>query len=123
MQRILIGKKTDVSLVSDSLFCMLGSLIQGVPIRLEVGPKDMQQKQCVAVRRDSGAKVTIAEAEVEKNLLNMLEDIQKSLFKKYVILTTLRFCYKWTHPQSRTVLPQGFLLEELVIDTSVTIDT
>lgn len=61
---------------------MLGSLIQGVPIRLEVGPKDMQQKQCVAARRDSGAKVTIPEAEVEKNLLNMLEDIQNSLFKK-----------------------------------------
>ncbi|XP_006779781.1 bifunctional glutamate/proline--tRNA ligase isoform X2 [Neolamprologus brichardi] len=56
--------------------------LKGVPIRLEVGPKDMQQKQCVAVRRDSGAKVTIAEAEVEKNLLNMLEDIQNSLFKK-----------------------------------------
>uniref|UniRef100_A0A669F2F2 Bifunctional glutamate/proline--tRNA ligase n=1 Tax=Oreochromis niloticus TaxID=8128 RepID=A0A669F2F2_ORENI len=56
--------------------------LKGVPIRLEVGPKDMQQKQCVAVRRDSGAKVTIPEAEVEKNLLNMLEDIQNSLFKK-----------------------------------------
>uniref|UniRef100_A0A669AW03 Bifunctional glutamate/proline--tRNA ligase n=1 Tax=Oreochromis niloticus TaxID=8128 RepID=A0A669AW03_ORENI len=53
--------------------------LKGVPIRLEVGPKDMQQKQCVAVRRDSGAKVTIPEAEVEKNLLNMLEDIQNSL--------------------------------------------
>uniref|UniRef100_A0A3Q0RIJ0 Bifunctional glutamate/proline--tRNA ligase n=1 Tax=Amphilophus citrinellus TaxID=61819 RepID=A0A3Q0RIJ0_AMPCI len=56
--------------------------LKGVPIRLEVGPKDMQQKQCVAVRRDSGAKVTIPEAEVEKNLLSMLEDIQNSLFKK-----------------------------------------
>uniref|UniRef100_A0AAX7UHW4 WHEP-TRS domain-containing protein n=1 Tax=Astatotilapia calliptera TaxID=8154 RepID=A0AAX7UHW4_ASTCA len=56
--------------------------LKGVPIRLEVGPKDMQQKQCVAARRDSGAKVTIPEAEVEKNLLNMLEDIQNSLFKK-----------------------------------------
>uniref|UniRef100_A0A3P8QLD3 Glutamyl-tRNA synthetase n=1 Tax=Astatotilapia calliptera TaxID=8154 RepID=A0A3P8QLD3_ASTCA len=53
--------------------------LKGVPIRLEVGPKDMQQKQCVAARRDSGAKVTIPEAEVEKNLLNMLEDIQNSL--------------------------------------------
>lgn len=67
--------------------------------------------------------MTIAEAEVEKNLLNMLEDIQNSLYKKYVILTTLRFCYKWTHPQSRTVLLQGFLLDELIIDTSVKVNT
>lgn len=59
------------------------SLLQGVPIRLEVGPKDMQQRQCVAVRRDSGAKVTIPEAEAETKLVAMLEDIQSSLFKKW----------------------------------------
>uniref|UniRef100_A0AAQ5YRA3 Bifunctional glutamate/proline--tRNA ligase n=1 Tax=Amphiprion ocellaris TaxID=80972 RepID=A0AAQ5YRA3_AMPOC len=53
--------------------------LKGVPIRLEVGPKDMQQRQCVAVRRDSGAKVTIPEDEVEKKLTAMLEDIQNSL--------------------------------------------
>lgn len=56
--------------------------LKGVPIRLEVGPKDMQQCQCIAVRRDSGAKVTIPEAEVEKELAAILEDIQTSLFKK-----------------------------------------
>ncbi|XP_031165306.1 bifunctional glutamate/proline--tRNA ligase isoform X2 [Sander lucioperca] len=56
--------------------------LKGVPIRLEVGPKDMKQSQCVAVRRDSGAKLTIPEAEVEKKLVAMLEDIQNSLFKK-----------------------------------------
>lgn len=58
------------------------SIIQGVPIRLEVGPKDVNQHQCVAVRRDSGEKVTIPEAEVEKRLVAMLEDIQNNLFKK-----------------------------------------
>ncbi|XP_053293504.1 bifunctional glutamate/proline--tRNA ligase isoform X3 [Pleuronectes platessa] len=56
--------------------------LKGVPIRLEVGPKDMQQRQCVAVRRDSGAKVTIPEAEAETKLAAMLEDIQTCLFKK-----------------------------------------
>lgn len=58
------------------------SLIQGVPIRLEVGPKDMQQRQCIAVRRDTGAKVTVPEAEVQTRLASMLEDIQNNLFKK-----------------------------------------
>ena len=63
-------------------YCPFVCLVQGVPIRLEVGPKDMQQRQCVAVRRDSGAKVTIPEAEAEKKLVAMLEDIQNSLYKK-----------------------------------------
>ncbi|XP_027136959.1 bifunctional glutamate/proline--tRNA ligase isoform X3 [Larimichthys crocea] len=56
--------------------------LKGVPIRLEVGPKDMQQRQCVTVRRDTGAKVTIPEDEVEKRIVAMLEDIQNNLFKK-----------------------------------------
>ncbi|XP_061876691.1 bifunctional glutamate/proline--tRNA ligase isoform X5 [Entelurus aequoreus] len=56
--------------------------LKGVPIRLEVGPKDMQQRQCVAVRRDTGEKTTIPDAEVEKKLTAMLEDIQTCLFKK-----------------------------------------
>ncbi|XP_029951809.1 bifunctional glutamate/proline--tRNA ligase isoform X2 [Salarias fasciatus] len=56
--------------------------LKGVPIRVEVGPKDMQQRQCVAVRRDSGEKLTIPEAELEKRLSAMLEDIQTSLYKK-----------------------------------------
>lgn len=81
----IYSKHTKVSSViadlsSESLLC--SSYIQGVPIRVEVGPKDLQQRQCVAVRRDSGAKVTIPEAEVEKKLKTMLEDIQNSLYKK-----------------------------------------
>uniref|UniRef100_A0A3P9JHS8 Bifunctional glutamate/proline--tRNA ligase n=1 Tax=Oryzias latipes TaxID=8090 RepID=A0A3P9JHS8_ORYLA len=56
--------------------------LKGVPVRLEVGPKDMQQKQCVVVRRDTGAKITLPEGEVEKRLVAMLEEIQGSLFKK-----------------------------------------
>uniref|UniRef100_A0A4W6G2J9 Bifunctional glutamate/proline--tRNA ligase n=1 Tax=Lates calcarifer TaxID=8187 RepID=A0A4W6G2J9_LATCA len=56
--------------------------LKGVPIRLEVGPKDMQQRQCIAVRRDTGAKVTVPEAEVQTRLASMLEDIQNNLFKK-----------------------------------------
>ncbi|XP_061621354.1 bifunctional glutamate/proline--tRNA ligase isoform X1 [Phyllopteryx taeniolatus] len=56
--------------------------LKGVPIRLEVGPKDMQQRQCVAVRRDTGDKVTIPEGEVEKKIAAMLEDIQSCLFNR-----------------------------------------
>lgn len=56
--------------------------LKGVPIRLEVGPKDMQQRQCVAVRRDTGEKLTIPDAEVEKRIPALLEEIQSYLYKK-----------------------------------------
>uniref|UniRef100_A0A671QTB6 Bifunctional glutamate/proline--tRNA ligase n=1 Tax=Sinocyclocheilus anshuiensis TaxID=1608454 RepID=A0A671QTB6_9TELE len=56
--------------------------LKGVPIRLEVGPKDLQQGRFVAVRRDTGEKLTVPEAYAEKKILNLLEEIQNNLFKR-----------------------------------------
>ncbi|XP_062863128.1 bifunctional glutamate/proline--tRNA ligase [Trichomycterus rosablanca] len=56
--------------------------LKGVPIRLEVGPKDLKQGQCVAVRRDTGEKIIIPDGEVEKRIKLLLEEIQDNLFKR-----------------------------------------
>uniref|UniRef100_A0A8C0WFE6 Bifunctional glutamate/proline--tRNA ligase n=1 Tax=Castor canadensis TaxID=51338 RepID=A0A8C0WFE6_CASCN len=56
--------------------------LKGVPIRLEVGPRDMKSCQFVAVRRDTGEKLTIAENEAEATLQATLEDIQVNLFTR-----------------------------------------
>ncbi|KAM4861247.1 bifunctional glutamate/proline--tRNA ligase [Thomomys bottae] len=56
--------------------------LKGVPIRLEVGPRDMKNCQFVAVRRDTGEKLTIAENEAETKLQAILEDIQVNLFRR-----------------------------------------
>ncbi|XP_012582375.1 PREDICTED: bifunctional glutamate/proline--tRNA ligase isoform X2 [Condylura cristata] len=56
--------------------------LKGVPIRLEVGPRDMKTCQFVAVRRDTGEKLTVAEHEAETKLQALLEDIHISLFTR-----------------------------------------
>ncbi|KAA0711364.1 Bifunctional glutamate/proline--tRNA ligase [Triplophysa tibetana] len=56
--------------------------LKGVPIRLEVGPKDLKQGQCVAVRRDTGEKIVLPDAEIEKRITSLLEEIQNNLFKR-----------------------------------------
>uniref|UniRef100_A0A9L0RM17 Bifunctional glutamate/proline--tRNA ligase n=1 Tax=Equus caballus TaxID=9796 RepID=A0A9L0RM17_HORSE len=56
--------------------------LKGVPIRLEVGPRDMKSCQFVAVRRDTGEKLTVAENEAETKLQAILEDIHVNLFTK-----------------------------------------
>lgn len=56
--------------------------LKGVPIRLEVGPRDMKSCQFVAVRRDTGEKLTVAENEAETKLQALLEDIHANLFRK-----------------------------------------
>ncbi|XP_005409334.1 PREDICTED: bifunctional glutamate/proline--tRNA ligase [Chinchilla lanigera] len=56
--------------------------LKGVPIRLEVGPRDMKSCQFVAVRRDTGEKLTVAESEAEAKLEAMLEEIHANLFQR-----------------------------------------
>ncbi|XP_030051877.1 bifunctional glutamate/proline--tRNA ligase isoform X2 [Microcaecilia unicolor] len=56
--------------------------LKGVPIRLEVGPRDMKNSQFVAVRRDTGEKLTIAENEAEDKLRDLLEGIHSNLYNR-----------------------------------------
>ena len=56
--------------------------MKGVPVRIEVGPKDVDNKQVVLVRRDSGGKEIVKLADVKKRLPELLDEIQQSLFDK-----------------------------------------
>lgn len=56
--------------------------LKGVPIRIELGPKDMKSNQFVAVRRDTGEKITIPRDDAEKKIANLLEDIHNNMLAK-----------------------------------------
>jgi len=56
--------------------------MKGVPLRIEIGPKDIENKQCVAARRDTGEKIFIPLTDVEERVNELLEDIQKNLFAR-----------------------------------------
>lgn len=53
--------------------------LRGVPLRLEIGPKDIKAQQVVLVRRDNGEKLTTGMDNLEETVVNLLEDIQKNL--------------------------------------------
>jgi len=56
--------------------------LKGIPIRIEIGPKDLDKKQAVIVRRDNGKKEVVKISELEKKIPAILEDMQSNLFKK-----------------------------------------
>ncbi|XP_021248652.1 bifunctional glutamate/proline--tRNA ligase isoform X3 [Numida meleagris] len=56
--------------------------LKGVPVRVEVGPRDMKSQQFVAVRRDTGQKLTFSEHEAEDKLKQILEEIHANLYKR-----------------------------------------
>ncbi|XP_055848548.1 bifunctional glutamate/proline--tRNA ligase [Episyrphus balteatus] len=56
--------------------------LKGVPIRIEVGPKDMKSNQLVAVRRDTGEKLILSCENAEQKISQLLETIHESMFAK-----------------------------------------
>ena len=65
---------------------------QGVPIRLEIGPKDIANRSVVLARRDNGEKITVKNEKLITEVEKTLTEIQKNLFDK-----ALDFQQKNTH--------------------------
>ena len=56
--------------------------MKGVPVRLEVGPKDIENNQVVLARRDTGEKTIVSMDELETKVKELIDDIQKNLLEK-----------------------------------------
>lgn len=56
--------------------------LKGVPLRIEIGPRDIQNQQVVLVRRDTAEKITLGIDNLKEQVKNTLVDIQNNLFKK-----------------------------------------
>ncbi len=56
--------------------------MKGIPLRLEVGPKDIENKQVVLVRRDTGEKIVVSTERLQSQIVQVLADIQTQLFEK-----------------------------------------
>ena len=55
--------------------------MRGIPIRVEVGPRDIENNQCVVVRRDTGEKITVNMDELESTVAELLGTIQKDMLE------------------------------------------
>lgn len=56
--------------------------MRGVPLRLELGPKDIEKNQCVAVRRDSREKVFLSLDGIEESVSRLLDEIHDSMLAR-----------------------------------------
>jgi len=55
---------------------------RGVPLRLEIGPKDLEKNQVVLARRDTGEKSFVSQDGLAETVRTLLDTIQKGLFDK-----------------------------------------
>ena len=56
--------------------------LKGIPLRIELGPKDLKKNQAVLVRRDTGEKIIVKIKEIKKKTGKILDDIQNNLLSK-----------------------------------------
>ncbi|NLL72618.1 MAG: proline--tRNA ligase [Clostridiales bacterium] len=56
--------------------------MRGIPIRVEIGPKDIEKNQGVIVRRDTREKIFVSLDEIESKVAEVLETIQADMLKR-----------------------------------------
>jgi len=56
--------------------------LKGVPIRIEIGPRDVKQKQLTLARRDTFERLVVKEEEIVGVVNKLLEEIQNNLFNR-----------------------------------------
>ena len=56
--------------------------MRGVPVRVEMGPRDIENGVAILVRRDTLEKETVEIANLENRISELLEDIQKSMYQE-----------------------------------------
>ena len=56
--------------------------MRGIPLRVEIGPRDIEKGEAVLVRRDTREKETVSFAELSKRVGELLESIQQDMFDR-----------------------------------------
>jgi prolyl-tRNA synthetase len=83
-----------------------------VPLRLELGPKDIEKDQCVLIRRDTREKSFVPLAETPARVRELLDAIQKNLLeraRKYLADHTTQV-RSWDEFKAVMAGQRGFLL-------------
>ena len=56
--------------------------MKGVPLRIELGPKDIENNSCVVVRRDNREKIVVSLDELDKKIPELLQAVRDGLYEK-----------------------------------------
>src|SRR4051812_7701592 len=82
--------------------------LKGVPVRVEVGPRDLAGGNVTLVRRDTGVKQAVAVAEVGARVVGLLNSIQEALLAEATELRDSRTSDVTTLDEAREAAQTGF---------------
>ncbi len=56
--------------------------MRGIPLRIEIGPRDLEEGKCIVVRRDTREKTPVMLSELEERIPQMLDRMQKDMYNR-----------------------------------------
>ncbi len=81
--------------------------MKGVPLRLEVGPRDVENGNMVVARRDTGDKIFLSKDEAVAQIPDLLKEIQKELFQQALIFQQENTHKVSTYDEMKKVIKEG----------------
>lgn len=85
--------------------------LQGVPLRLEIGAKDIEKNQCVVVRRDTGEKTFLPlDFALPEKIKSLLLEIQDTLFARALAYRTEKIKEVKTYDAFKAQVETGFAI-------------
>ena len=81
--------------------------MKGVPLRLEVGPRDVENGNMVVARRDTGDKSFLSKDEAVAQIPDLLKEIQKGLFQQALIFQQENTHKVSTYDELKKVIKEG----------------
>ena len=85
--------------------------LQGVPLRLEIGTKDIEKNQCVIARRDTGEKLSFPlDSALPEKIKNLLNDIQNNLFARALAYRNEKTKEVKAYDEFKAQVEQGFAI-------------
>jgi prolyl-tRNA synthetase len=85
--------------------------LRGVPVRMEIGPRDVRNESVVLVRRDNRAKEPVPVAALETRLPELLDEVQQALFQRAVDFRKANTHYTDSYEEFKRIIAEkrGFV--------------
>ena len=94
--------------------------MRGVPLRLEIGPKDIANNQCVLVRRDTREKTFTPLDQLEETIERLMKEIHDNLYQRALENLNNRTFEARTHEEFLDIAANksGFIEAMWCVDTA-----
>lgn len=85
--------------------------LQGIPVRLEIGPRDISNNSCIAARRDTGEKQKLVlDDTLASSIGSLLETIQKSMFTRALDFREANTVEVTSYDEFKASVDKGFIV-------------